>query len=254
MKRQLLLGAAVGVLAAIAPAAVSPARAASPVFTWTGFYVGANAGYSWGTGAVNYNDPALGGFGLPTSITGSNKLNGAIGGGQIGYNWQFDNAWVAGLEADLQAANEKGSTNFSYPYLSGNEGLTLSGSLSSSIQWFGTVRGRVGWLFNPTTMVYATGGLAYGRVTAAGSFSSSACATCMWSFNDAAINVGWTVGGGVEGAFPNSPNWTWKVEYLYIDLGSISGTGFDTGFGGPYSWNAKFTDNIFRVGANWHYP
>ena len=250
MKKQLLLSAAVGALAAVTPAAVTPALAAPPTpgpYTWTGFYVGANAGYSWGSGAVTYNEAVLGGFGLPSSITGSNNLDGAIGGGQIGYNFQFNNSWVTGLEADLQLADEKASRNFSF--LSDVEGLT--GTLSSAIDWFGTVRGRLGWLYNPTTMVYATGGLAYGRVTAAGSFTSSLGG--MWSFNQAAINYGWTLGGGIEGALPNSPNWTWKIEYLYLDLGSLSGSGFDPFFDGPYSWNAKFTDNILRVGGSWHF-
>ena len=125
----------------------------------------------------------------------------------------------------------------------------------SKIEWFGTVRGRLGWLFNPTTMVYATGGLAYGRVYASGSFIDIlvSCGFCVWGFNQSPINVGWTMGGGIEGAFPNAPNWTWKIEYLYIDLGSVSGSGFDPDFGTFYTYNAKFTDNILRVGGSWHF-
>jgi outer membrane immunogenic protein len=250
LKKQLLLSAAVGVLATATPAMAAP----PPMpFTWTGYYAGANAGYSWGQGTATYNE-AFGFPAIPDPISGSNHLNGAIGGLQAGYNWQTG-AWVWGLETDLQLADEKASRSFSYPYAHDCEGTcTLSGSLSSAIDWFGTARVRLGWLATPTTLVFGTGGLAYGRVSAAGNFTDNACTpACMWSFDKAAINVGWTVGGGVEAAVPGSTNWTWKVEYLYIDLGSLSGSGFDTDFGEPYSWNAKFTDNILRFGLNWHF-
>ena len=67
------------------------------------------------------------------------------------------------------------------------------------------------------------------------------------------------MGGGIEGAFPNpagwnTKNWTWKLEYLHIDLGTFSGMGFNPDFGGTYSWNAKFTDDILRVGVNYRIP
>jgi outer membrane immunogenic protein len=68
--------------------------------------------------------------------------------------------------------------------------------------------------------------------------------------------VGWTLGGGVEGVVPNMSNWTWKAEYLYLDLGSVSGTGLEAGpdLGTlPYSWSTKVTDNIVRVGLNYHF-
>lgn len=251
MKKQLLLSASVGVLAAVTPAMAAPPPAPAAAYNWTGFYVGGNIGYSWGNGAPTYNEPAFSPT-LPTTITGSNHLDGAIGGGQIGYNWQLNSSWVTGLEADLQLADEKASRNFFFPDGSDGEGVT--GSFNSKIVWFGTVRGRLGWLFNPTTMLYATGGLAYGRVSASGSFSDSYCTpACMWSFNQAATNYGWTVGGGIEAAVPNTTNWTWKIEYLYIDLGTLSGSGFDTDFIGPYNWNARFTDSILRFGVNYNF-
>jgi outer membrane immunogenic protein len=263
LKKQLLLGCAFGALAAITPALAAPPTPPpppAPVYNWTGWYVGGNIGYSWGHGAVTYNEPAFGGFGLPTSFSGSNHLDGAIGGGQIGYNWQLNNSWVAGLEADLQLSDERGIRSFSNPYsfVCDTEGATcpgvLSGTLRSQIDWFGTARARLGWLFNPTTMVYGTGGLAYGRVSASGSFTDTGCTpTCTWSFSEAKTNIGLALGAGIEGVIPNTTNWTWKVEYLYIDLGSLNGSGFDTDFGGPYVWNARFTDNILRFGLNWHY-
>jgi outer membrane immunogenic protein len=247
-----LLGAAVGVLVAI-----DPAMAQTPgPWNWTGFYGGLNVGWSWGNGPVTYNEPHFGVFGLPTSISGPNFLDGAIGGVQIGYNWQFNTTWVAGLEADWQAASEVANGSFKFGLSDCEGACILNGTLGSQILWFGTVRGRLGWLYTPDIMVYATGGLAYGKVDVSGNFTANVGGSLFhtWGFNQSAINTGWTVGGGVEGVVQNLPHVTWKVEYLYLDLGSISGSGFDTlpPGGHPYTFNAHFTDNIFRVGLSWH--
>ena len=252
MKKQLL--SIVAVAALVAGTSAATAAPPAPLYNWTGFYAGGNAGYSWGKGALNYNEPNFCCV-APTSFSGSNHLNGAIGGIQFGYNWQINNAWVGGLETDFQLASEKASTSFNF--FSG----VLTPTLSSQINWFGTMRARVGYLVSPTTLVYATGGFAYGQVKGAGSFSDVSCpgTPCRWSFNQPVINTGWTAGGGVEGAFPiipgwNTTNWTWKLEYLYIDLGSLSGTGFETDFLGTYTWSAKFTDTIVRFGVNYRVP
>jgi outer membrane immunogenic protein len=269
IKNQLLRSAAAVSFATVCSltAVCSPAMAAPPLpppvpfYNWTGFYIGGNAGYSWGQGAVQYNEPTLGFFGLPTSISGSNQLNGGIGGFQAGYNWQINNLWIVGLETDIQKSSETANKTSNFPHTF-NDGestslFNLSGTLSSKIDWFGTVRGRVGYLIIPTVFVYGTGGLAYGQVNASGTFSDSFCTpapACTWSFNQTATKVGWALGAGFEGAIPSSRNWSWKVEYLHIDLGSLSGTGFDNDFGGPYSWSARFTDDILRVGLNYRIP
>lgn len=231
-----------------------------PLYNWTGFYVGGNLGYGWGTGNLHYNDPSLGSFGLPTSFPGSDpmhdQLQGVIGGFQSGYNWQLNNSWVTGLETDFQFSSQRASRAFNFPYNDGESSGSLSGRLSSKIMWFGTVRGRIGYLIDPMTLVYATGGLAYGKVNVSGSFLDTlGCSPCSWSFNESAIKAGWVLGGGIEGAFPSPvgwKNWTWKLEYLHIDLGTFSGTGLNPDFGGTYYWNAKFTNDIVRVGVNYH--
>jgi len=257
MRKQLLLGAAVGALVAIDPA-MAQTPAPGP-WNWTGFYGGLNVGWSWGNGAVTYNEPAFAALpaGLPTSISGPKFLDGAIGGVQIGYNWQFNTNWVAGLEADFQWASEVANGSFSFA--TDAEGHGIQGSLGSQILWFGTVRGRVGWLYTPDILVYATGGLAYGKVDVSGAVTTNFFfPNPTWNFNQSAINTGWTVGGGVEGVVQNMPRVTWKVEYLYVDLGSISGGGLDTitllqaGGPHPYTFSAHFTDNILRVGLSWH--
>jgi outer membrane immunogenic protein len=221
------------------------------VYDWTGFYLGGNVGYSWGTASWVYSDPSFSG-----TNSGSEALDGFIGGGQIGYNWQANSTWVLGLEADIQGSGEKGSNSFSDPYVVVTIDPAVNGSVSSDIRWFGTVRGRLGVLVTPTLLLYGTGGLAYGGLRTSGSFVDTfpGCspAICMWAFNQTATKLGSAVGGGAEGAIVSSSNWTWKIEYLYINFGTLSGTSFAPD---PlsYSWSTKVTDNILRVGLNYRF-
>ncbi|WP_418294817.1 outer membrane protein [Microvirga ossetica] len=159
-----------------------PVAAAVPVFTWTGFYVGVNAGYGWNT---NDDDVVINGTAFEVDDEG-----GFVGGAQIGYNYQIG-SFVVGLETDIQYADIGGDT-------------TLPGldSHDDDDNWFGTVRGRAGYAFD-RALIYATGGLAYGKIS--NGFSNS---------DD--TNVGWTLGAGVEYAFTN--NLTAKVEGLYVNL------------------------------------
>ncbi len=250
---------ALGALAATPVAAADMALKAppppAPVYSWTGFYVGGNIGYSWGNGDSNYYEPIFSVLGLPIPISASQKLDGLIGGGQIGYNWQANNTWVFGLEADLQGSGEKGSSSTADPWgIVVDPTLTLTNK--ADIQWFGTVRGRVGVLATPTMLLYGTGGLAYGGISVSGSVNDGFIGpTNTWSFSDTTTKVGWTLGAGIEGAFPNTSNWTWKLEYLYIDFGTVSGNKLDSinliAF--PYSWSTRVTDNILRVGFNYRF-
>jgi len=199
----------------------------------------------------------------------SQKLDGVIGGGQIGYNWQVDKAWVLGLEADIQGSGERGRASFSDPYSVGVDCdifcSTVSGTMKVALDWFGTARARAGILVTPTTLLYGTGGLAFGGINASGTITDAcftgvppACTPGSWGFNNTTIKLGWSAGAGVEGVIPNTTNWTWKLEYLYLNLGSVSGTGLEAGVAGdfgplPYTWSARVTDNILRVGANYHF-
>jgi len=89
-------------------------------------------------------------------------------------------------------------------------------ALTQQIDWFGTVRARGGILVSPTVLLYATGGLAYGAI------NTSEVIGILPGFSSTSTNVGWTVGAGIEGVI--SGNWTAKLEYLYVDLGAVSGT------------------------------
>src|SRR5579871_3819267 len=167
MKRFLLVAVAATSLAAPALAAdlrmpvKAPPPMIAPVATWTGFYIGANAGYSWGrarTDAVSVAVPGVAAIGVPG--TGSLNLNGGVAGGQIGYNWQFSN-WVWGLEGDGQWSGQRGSsTVICGATCTGTAAAGFAATFSQKIDAFGTFRGRVGFLATPDILLYGTGGLA----------------------------------------------------------------------------------------------
>lgn len=279
MKRTLIASAAFASLLAAtsALAADLPVYTKAPpvalVYDWTGFYIGTNLGYSWGRGTTDGNvtgtqtvATARGATPL-TSVTtvlptlplsGSADVNGFIGGGQLGYNWQRDR-WVFGLEGDIQFSNERGSGDV----------CTVAGCPAGSFQftrdykldWFGTARGRIGFLPAERILLYATGGLAYGGFS--GSSSTLPMNIGTWS----QTRAGWTVGAGAEAALGS--NWSVKFEYLYMDLGHVGGSSANTTtvtsvgpIGGittttttnlAYLFNTKFTDNIVRVGLNYKF-
>jgi len=231
------------------------------VYNWTGFYIGGNVGYSWGRSSDDSTLTNGAGTVLFANASGVN-LDGIVGGGQVGYNWQVQN-WLVGFEADIQGTDEKGSRSFTCP--AGFCSPAIVGALfipsapigvfamDQKIEWFGTVRARGGILVTPRVLLYATGGLAYGEVRTAESINNTATLQA-FSTND--TRVGWTVGAGVEGAIGG--NWTAKLEYLYMDLGRTSGsflTTFPALGGGTIASNysSRITDNILRVGVNYRF-
>ena len=185
-------------------------------------------------------------------------MDGVIGGGQIGYNWQVQN-WVWGLEADIQGSGQKGGRDFLCPtgvctpgaIILVAPGPAVPVSLNQKLEWFGTVRGRVGVLATPKVLFYGTGGLAYGEVKTTGTIGLVPA-----TFASSDTRVGYTVGAGVEGVIGG--NWTAKLEYLWVDLGRTSGS-FVTAIpalgGGVLTSNysSRITDNIVRVGVNYKF-
>jgi outer membrane immunogenic protein len=230
------------------------------VYNWTGFYVGGNVGYSWGRSS-DYSTLTNPAGTVLFGSSGSSDLDGVVGGGQIGYNWQTQN-WVWGLEADIQGTGEQGSRYFDcpiggcsfFPGVFANArppGPAVPVTLGEKIDWFGTFRGRVGVLASPTVLLYATGGLAYGGVN-----SSETIGAPAFGFSNTNTSVGWTVGAGIEGAIGG--NWTAKLEYLYMDLGTSSGSFLTTipALGGGVlasNYSSHITDNILRVGINYRF-
>jgi outer membrane immunogenic protein len=232
---------------------------ADPGYNWSGFYIGGNIGYSWGRSSDTSSLSNGAGTVLFTSA-GSSNLDGVVGGGQAGYNWQMQN-WVWGLEADIQGTDEHGSRGFTCgtsictPPVGGFLALVIPGpavsaTLDQKIDWFGTVRGRIGVLASPKVLLYVTGGLAYGEV------ASSATIGALSPLSATDTKAGYTVGAGIEGAIGG--NWTAKLEYLYVDLGRVSGSFATTipALGGgtlTSSYSSRITDNVLRVGVNYKF-
>jgi len=254
--------------------APAPAPVMAPVWNWNGFYIGINGGYSWGKAGrdITFVNPVTGlaiVTAAGTGTTSDSNLNGGLFGGQIGYNWQTSN-WVFGLETDAQWTGQRGSatalcaatsTVAPGPCLPGLTFVPVgafgtAATLDQKLEWFGTFRGRVGMAVTPSVLLYATGGAAYGTLKTnlglAGFTANGTPVTATGSSSDS--RLGWTVGGGVEAMF--AANWSAKLEYLYMDLGSVSSTAvFPTASGVPIgaSLNSRITDNIVRAGINYHF-
>jgi outer membrane immunogenic protein len=175
----------------------------APAPTWAGLYAGVNVGGGFGT---SDNDFSFASVELP--------LKGAIGGGQIGYNWQAGPI-VFGPEADFQATSLTGS--ISAPCIAPTCNTNnLTASYSQNLPWFGTARGRLGYA-QTGWLIYATGGYAYGEVDTKATATAGALSA---QLNTNQINNGWTVGAGAEMLL--APRWSLKLEYLYVDLGQTN--------------------------------
>ena len=186
-------------------------------------------------------------------MTLSPHPGGIVGGAQAGYNWQIG-CFVVGIEADLSVSGMSGSQSSSPIFFASGPPFPGVIPAQENINWFGTVRPRLGYTVRPNVLIYATGGLAYGDV------SYSANTNFVYEQFPASFSttkVGWTLGGGVEYAV--SKCWTVKAEYLYMDLGSESAIANPTepyppgypAYQEGYTWKTKV--NIFQIGMNYKF-
>jgi outer membrane immunogenic protein len=285
---ELALAADIGVKAPLPPP--------TPVYNWTGFYVGGNIGVGLGTYKTDFN-VAPGTFDatrvttivtpFSATIPGSAFPDtlypgGFVGGGQIGYNWQFSPLWVVGVEGDFQGTDQKEhgnpTGNFSVPIMNlrtGGLDGTLSGisalDYAAKIEWFGTARVRAGYVWGDGKVFsYVTGGLAYGKVDVSGNSVLTASGlgptlSSTQAFDHSNTNTGWVVGTGTEGKLANFPGWIFRLEGLYMDLGHLdttspggSSTFTEIGFhstltAGQIHTHTHFTDTIVRLGVSYQF-
>jgi outer membrane immunogenic protein len=223
MKRSLFAGLGLLALISTASAADLPPQSMpykSPAyvtgFNWTGIYLGAHAGYGWGSSSSGFD------------------LRGGFVGGQVGYNWQgMGSPWVLGVEVDSAWADMGRTDNFA----------TTAGTLSvsSRANYVGSARARVGYAFD-RTMVYLTGGLGWINNEVSVNATVGGFTT---GISDSQFHVGGVIGAGIEHAF--APNWSGKAEYLYSAYGSE--TYFST-IGGGFS--AKADSHTIKAGLNYH--
>jgi outer membrane immunogenic protein len=196
-----------------------------PPFTWTGFYVGLNAGGVWSSGGNASTTVFANGFPFlttnwPNTNFGSSQ-SGFIGGGQAGYNWQWG-SWVFGVETDFDGTSLSRSRSvigptFVEPIFGLNDFFTANGSVK--LDWLGSTRGRVGYAaFDNRLLIYGTGGVAYGGASSHLDVFDAVDGFFFSSGGGSSSRTGWTAGGGVEYALTN--NIILGAEYLYYDLGS----------------------------------
>jgi len=238
MKRMLVVAALMfaGVEATLAadiappPAPVPPTSyfpATAPI-NWGGFYVGVNGGYGFGTSnwTAAAASPAAG------ATIGSFNTSGLLVGGTLGLNLQAG-AFLFGVETDADWSTVHGSNSNSYC-----SAITANAICETKSDWLGTGRLRIGYVFD-RVLLYGTGGIAFGNIQA----GLNPPATF-----DSATNVGWTAGAGVEFAF--AENWTAKLEYLYVDLGSMS-CSVNCGLAVPFT--VPLTEKVVRAGVNFKF-
>ena len=222
MRKKLLLSAAM-LIAAISTASAADLR--QPVYTkapppapvlysWTGFYVGLNAGGKWVT---NSDDSLIAGG--TTATFGGNNDSSWIAGGQIGYNWQAPGSlWVFGVEGDIDAQDFNrtrvvGATIG--PFVAGD-------AFSFESHWQASIRGRIGYAAWDRVLLYATGGVAFTQV------KGSASLVGIGTLTDDQTVVGGTVGGGIEWAVWNNVSLGIEGRYTFygdndFNVGTIAG-------------------------------
>jgi outer membrane immunogenic protein len=221
--------------AAPGPAIYAPPAAYRAVANWGGFYVGGNIGAGLARAQSTFS---VGGVPFATADT---ALLGAVAGGQAGFNWQ-SGALVLGAEGDFDWSHLKGSISAQCATC----GPVTNASLEHDVDWFGTARARIGYAADGW-LAYATGGYAFGRVALKGTATGGGVSA---SLTQNATPSGWTVGGGVELAL--GPNWSAKLEYLYVDLGTVNNTIVVTG-GPSLTDSARIQMNVVRAGANYRF-
>jgi outer membrane immunogenic protein len=276
MKKLLIAGVALTAL--IGPPALAadmplkaPAPPPAPVWSWTGFYIGVNAGGAWGRSDTNspLANIVCPVCYIPSVVTDINaqahqrvNTSGFTGGVQAGYNVQFGSL-VAGVEADYNALNLKGTTTTSAPFTGfpvppGGVAPTYTNSVSTN--WLFTGRGRLGFTPTNSLLLYGTGGVAftnfkYTHTYAEGVFpgTSSGVEAATVTSNRA----GYAVGGGLE--YMLAANWSVKAEYLYMNFGTINTGPAPVIFPGPtvggsvFTHSANLAVNVARVGIDYHF-
>jgi outer membrane immunogenic protein len=237
MTKRSLIGCIVVGLIAAGPAFAAdlPVPAASlyknvDSYDWTGPYLGINGGGAWGQSRQTL-------ILAPSLTTGNFTVDGGLIGGTAGFNLQVDHA-VFGLEGDLDWARIRGG-------IACRLGVF---NCATQSDYLATARARLGYAWSDRWLLYVTGGAALGDINQ--SFSPAI------GINSGTISnrVGWTAGGGVQFGLwnPWSSNWSVKLEYLYVDLGTFNCTVACSGIPGQIT-STTLKENIFRTGINYRF-
>ena len=209
--------------------------APAPVANWTGFYIGGNFGYGWA------KDSSTATSSVPGTAASSFTMKGTIAGGQLGMNVQLGK-WVLGIESDFQGSWQKLDGPGNATNLNNSVGFAPPTNDTTSMDWFGTTRGRLG-VAADRFLVYGTAGLAYASVR------TQASTAGFTIIKDSPVKIGWAAGGGIETMV--GQNWIIRGEYLHLDFGGSSDTYTTAGGAITATLHQRITDDIVRVGVNY---
>ncbi|MCK0209191.1 porin family protein [Starkeya koreensis] len=233
----MLLVSSGAVLAADLPSAapVLKAPAYVPAFSWTGLYLGGQVGYGW----VDADSGLSQGF-SPNYATSSGSPSGVFGGGFVGYNYQFESNLVVGIEADINGGSLSSTDSIS---IFGVE--SLFAHAEHELEWFGSVRARIGYAFD-RFLPFVTAGYAFGsaKTTYADDIPFGDRVSVSETLS------GWTIGGGLEYAFTD--NIIARIEYRYADYGDISSNVVVPPFI-TVGMDQKYTSNDVRLGLSYKF-
>ena len=223
-----LIAAATPAFAAdLAPAPMEPVAPVYVPFNWSGFYVGADIGYSWASADADVDGPLFAG-----TVSLSPDADGVVGGVYVGYNAQF-NQIVVGIEADIEATSNSGDDNLS-------DIFNLRASADQN--WQGSIRARLGWAID-NFMPYITGGVAFSDWDIDSNISDPILGD--FHFSDSKSFTGWTIGAGLDYAF--TPNLIGRLEYRYTDWGDAD---FHNDFlGVDFHRDSSINESTVRLGV-----
>jgi len=249
VKKFLFVAIAAGALFGASARAAPPT---APMFNWSGFYVGANAGSAWTKAPLQF----ISGSATPADAAAENRAgtldlkdSAFVGGIQGGFNWQSGPVLI-GAEIDydsLRARLQQGPALFPF---GSNPALMFNLTQTVTTNWLLTARPRIGYATNGA-LVYATGGLAVTKLHYGLAFIDTSGGAAGEGTTFSKTKVGWTAGGGFELALAN--NWTFKTEYLHVQFGGESVVGVN-GAGEPnVHVISRLTADIVRAGINYRF-
>jgi opacity protein-like surface antigen len=234
-----------------------------PPPSWTDVYVGLNGGGAWSNpvsdGWASPMGPARASAAvaqLGTMIDRRNHLAGFVGGFQLGFNNRLDGGVLAGVEADLRGVSGNTDAKWRAGVIrAGGLDFLTYGQQTATLNYLGTIRGRLGYLATPTLAIYGTGGLAYGGVVSSAAVVAQRIGavdqTLVSPVNQGSF-VGWTVGGGVEWSV--TPHWSVKVDFLHYDLGRATASAFGAQRNGLFDYavssSTHFRGDLIQAGVN----
>lgn len=236
IKTLFLASTAFATMTVAAVAADLPSRAVAPAFVsgtpWSGFYLGGQVGYG---NAKSHADLTATGAAAPIFVSNA-EPKGAVAGLHLGYNWALSGNFVLGVEGDMEAGFGKASAAIlSSPSLDPISTYATNGEIT----WQGSLRGRLGYAFNNSLLVYGTGGLAFANYKLTSNFFPT------WPTEYSQVKTGWAAGAGAEYALTS--NLRGRVEYRYADFG----TDLHAGEISAFVTHVPLTQHAVRVGVSY---